>query len=121
MHVRLPPPIATLPPLNTEGMNANGKHVGADSASLCSIAGCGGDRRTNRSETGLALLRGIGNFYALDEKARKNEDSDREAKQTQEGEHGCDRPGDHREDRLGYLDRQRDLTRKPDTGLHGRP
>src|ERR1700746_206451 len=90
--------------------NANGKHVGADSASLCSIAGCGGDRRTNSSETGLALLRGIGNFYAIDEKARKNEDSDREAKQTQDGEHGCDRLGDHREDRQGSLDRQRDRT-----------
>ncbi len=110
MHVRLSPPIATLPPLTTEGMNANGKHVGADSASLCSIAGCGGDRRTNSSETGLALLRGIGNFYAIDEKARKNEDSDREAKQTQDGEHGCDRLGDHREDRQGSLDRQLDRT-----------
>jgi hypothetical protein len=33
-------------------------------------------------ETVLALLRGVSNFYAIDEKAGKNQDSDREAKQT---------------------------------------
>jgi len=32
--------------------------------------------------TVLALLRGVRNFYAIDEKAGKNEDSGREAKQT---------------------------------------
>ncbi len=56
-------------------------------------------------ETVLALLRGVSNFYAIDEKAGKNEDSDREAKQTQDGDHGCYRLGNHRENCQGSLGR----------------
>ena len=56
-------------------------------------------------ETVLALLRGVSNFYAIDEQAGKNEDSDREAKQTQDGEHGWYRLGNHRENRQGSLGR----------------